>query len=44
MKAVRPKQAGGPEVMKLEELPTPVPKSNQILVRTEAIGVNFIDV
>lgn len=44
MKAVRPKQAGGPEVMKLEELPTPVPKSNQVLVRTEAIGVNFIDV
>jgi NADPH2:quinone reductase len=44
MKAVRPKQAGGPEVMKLEELPTSVPKSNQILVRTEAIGVNFIDV
>jgi NADPH2:quinone reductase len=44
MKAVRPKQAGGPEVLQLEEFPTPVPSSNQVLVRTEAIGVNFIDV
>jgi NADPH2:quinone reductase len=44
MKAVRPKQPGGPEVMRLEEFPTPVPTGNQVLVRTEAIGVNFIDV
>lgn len=44
MKAVRPKQAGGPEVLQLEEVATPEPKSNQVLVRTEAIGVNFIDV
>jgi NADPH2:quinone reductase len=44
MKAVRPKQPGGPEVMQLEEFPTPVPSGTQVLVRTEAVGVNFIDV
>lgn len=44
MKAVRPKQPGGPEELRLEELPAPVPTGNQVLVRTEAIGVNFIDV
>jgi NADPH2:quinone reductase len=44
MKAVRPKQPGGPEVLQLEEFQTPTPSSNQLLVRTEAIGVNFIDV
>jgi NADPH2:quinone reductase len=44
MKAVRPKQAGGPEVLQLGEFPTPVPSGTQVLIRTEAIGVNFIDV
>lgn len=44
MKAVRPKQAGGPEELRLEEFPTPTPSGTQVLVRTEAIGVNFIDV
>jgi NADPH2:quinone reductase len=44
MKAVRPKQPGGPEELRLEDFPTPVPAGNQVLVRTEAIGVNFIDV
>ncbi|HET6338457.1 MAG TPA: quinone oxidoreductase [Polyangiales bacterium] len=44
MKAVRPKQPGGPEELRLEDFPTPVPTGTQLLVRTEAIGVNFIDV
>lgn len=44
MKAVRPNHTGGPEVLQLEEFPTPVPSGNQVLVRTEAIGVNFIDI
>jgi len=44
MRAIRPKHAGGPELLQLEELPTPVPRSKQLLVRTEAIGVNYIDV
>ncbi|HEV8673992.1 MAG TPA: quinone oxidoreductase [Methylomirabilota bacterium] len=44
MRAIRVSQYGGPEVMKLEELPTPKPGEGQALVRIEAAGVNFIDV
>jgi NADPH2:quinone reductase len=44
MLAVRPLQTGGPEVMKLEEHPTPVPGPGEALVRIEAAGVNFIDI
>jgi len=43
MKAVRITEHGGPEVMKLEELPTPAPQAGQVLVRIEAAGVNYID-
>jgi NADPH2:quinone reductase len=44
MKAIRIQQNGGPEVLKLEEVPTPQPGPGQALVKLEAIGVNFIDV
>ncbi|HEV8306823.1 MAG TPA: alcohol dehydrogenase catalytic domain-containing protein, partial [Methylomirabilota bacterium] len=44
MRAIRVPQYGGPEAMKLEELPTPKPAAGQALVRIEAAGVNFIDV
>jgi NADPH:quinone reductase len=44
MKAIRPIANGGPEVLKLEDVATPAPAAGQILVETEAIGVNFIDV
>src|SRR5437764_4526114 len=44
MKAIRIESPGGPEVMKLVEVPTPQPAAGQALVRIEAIGVNFIDV
>ncbi len=44
MKAIRIQQHGGPEVLRIEEVPTPVPGEDQVLVRIEAIGVNFIDV
>ena len=44
MKAVRVHQHGGPEVMKLEELPTPAPGPGQARVKIEACGVNFIDI
>src|SRR5579885_2342866 len=44
MKAIRAEQYGGPEQMRLDELPTPVPGQGQALVRIEAAGVNFIDV
>ena len=44
MKAVRVQQFGGPEAMKLEELPTPAPGPGQARVKIEAAGVNFIDI
>ncbi len=44
MKAIQIKQTGGPEVMELVELPVPQPKSNEVVVKIAAAGVNFIDV
>jgi NADPH2:quinone reductase len=44
MKAIRVHQPGGPEVLRLEELPQPEPGPGEVLVRTQAAGVNFIDV
>jgi len=44
MKAIRVERTGGPEGMKLVELPTPVPGAGEALIRVEAAGVNFLDV
>ncbi|MGA1987666.1 MAG: quinone oxidoreductase [Candidatus Sulfotelmatobacter sp.] len=43
MRAIRIYSYGGPEVMRLEDLPTPVPGSKQALVRVEAASVNYLD-
>jgi NADPH2:quinone reductase len=43
MKAIRISEYGGPSVLKLEELPTPQPGPNQVLVRIHAVGVNPVD-
>lgn len=43
MRAIRFEQVGGPEVLQLVEVDTPSPGPGQILIRHEAIGVNFID-
>jgi len=43
-KAVRIHATGGPEVMKFEQVPTPQPGPNEVLIRHEAIGLNYIDV
>jgi len=44
MRAIRVHEFGGPEAMRLEELPTPKPAEGQTLVRIEAAGLNYIDV
>ncbi|RIH85179.1 quinone oxidoreductase family protein [Calidithermus roseus] len=44
MKAIRVHTPGGPEAMRLEEIPVPTPGEGQVLVKVEAAGVNFIDV
>lgn len=43
MKAIQIQEAGGPEVLELVELPIPTPGPGQVLIRIEAIGVNFIE-
>ena len=44
MKAIRVESFGGPEVLRLEELPVPEPGAGQVLVNVEAAGLNYIDV
>jgi NADPH2:quinone reductase len=44
MDAIQVSQVGGPEVLKLVDLPVPEPKPNEALVQIKAAGVNFIDV
>ena len=44
MKAIQVPRHGGAEVLTLTELPIPQPKSNEIVVKVSAIGVNYIDV
>lgn len=43
MKAIQVHEFGGPEVLKLEEIPTPKPAAGQVLVRIHGAGVNPYD-
>jgi len=43
MRAIEIQTTGGPDVLRLVELPTPRPAAGQVLVRIHAAGVNFID-
>jgi NADPH2:quinone reductase len=43
MKAIRVHEFGGPEVMKVEDVPDPSPGPSHVLVRVRAIGVNPVD-
>jgi NADPH:quinone reductase len=44
MQAIRIHSYGGPEVLRLEELPTPAPGAGEALVRIRAASVNFLDI
>ena len=44
MRRVRYHAHGGPEVLAIEDAPVPEPGPGQVLLRTEAIGVNYVDV
>ena len=44
MRAVEISQPGGPEVLRLADVPKPAPKPNEILVKVAAAGVNRPDV
>src|SRR5208282_4802004 len=43
MKAILVREFGGPEVLKLEDVPTPRPAAGQVLVRIHAVGANPYD-
>lgn len=43
MRAIRIEKTGGPEVLQLVEIDTPRAGPGEILVRNQAIGLNFID-
>src|SRR5204863_2747531 len=43
MKAVRAREFGGPQVLRLEELSEPQAGPGQVVVRVRAVGVNPVD-
>ena len=43
MKAIRIHETGGPEVMRLEEIETPTPQKDEVLIRVAAAGINYGD-
>ena len=43
MKAVRVDEFGGPEVLRLEEIETPVPKDDEVLIKVRYAGVLPVD-
>jgi NADPH2:quinone reductase len=44
MQAIQIQETGGPEVLRLVELPIPQPGPGQVLIRVEATGVNFLEI
>src|SRR5215470_19110330 len=40
MKAAVIREAGGPEVLKIESLPIPAPRRSEVLIRVKAFGLN----
>ena len=44
MRAIQIHQTGGPEVLTLADVPTPVPGPGQVLIKIAATGVNFIEI
>jgi NADPH2:quinone reductase len=43
MRAIQMTEFGGPEVLKLVELPTPVAKDGEVLIKVSRAGLNFAD-
>ena len=44
MKCIRIHAPGGPENLKLDDVPEPTPKADQAVVKVDAAGLNYIDV
>ncbi|HKV22696.1 MAG TPA: quinone oxidoreductase, partial [Mycobacterium sp.] len=43
MHAIEVAETGGPEVLRYVEKPAPTPGPGEVLIKAEAIGINFID-
>lgn len=43
MRAIQMQEFGGPEVLELVELPTPVPADGEVLIEVSRAGLNFAD-
>lgn len=45
MKGVQMKEFGGPEVLQYRtDLPVPVPRDGEVLVKNDFVGINYVDV
>ena len=44
MNSIRVHKTGGPEVLRIEELPDPVAGQGELVVNIEAIGVNYLEI
>ncbi|WP_263357323.1 quinone oxidoreductase family protein [Acidicapsa ligni] len=44
MKAIQITETGGPEVLKIADVPTPTPGPGQVLIKIAATGINFIEI
>jgi NADPH:quinone reductase len=44
MKAIQVSTPGGPEALEHRDVPTPEPRDGELLVRVEAVGINYVDV
>ncbi len=43
MRAIQMSEFGGPEVLRLAELPIPTPEAGEVLIRVTRAGINFAD-
>ena len=44
MRAIVVHKSGGPDVLRIEDVPDPQPAAGEVLVAIEAVGVNFIEI
>ncbi len=44
MNAIRIHQHGGPEVLSFDDVPTPAPGPSDVVIKVDAVGLNFMDI
>jgi NADPH2:quinone reductase len=44
MQAIRVSATGGPDALRLEDIPTPDPGPGQVRIKVETVGVNFVEI